>query len=122
MKKPIARVVEIGAAERDRVWDGLKLVAGTQNESGSLGGAMRPGRTMRTPEFTLKHGRAFALVKGSGMIYAGVAQHIMLAGPLHGSLVQKFNTTVLPRNCDSRTLAPSTSVSSKSGAKRLRPA
>ena len=26
------------------------------------------------------------------MIYAGVGQHIMLAGPLHGSLVQHFNT------------------------------
>jgi hypothetical protein len=90
--RPIARIVEQAAAERDRTWDGLKLIAGTQNESGSLGGAMRSGRTLRTPEFTLKHGRAFALVKGSGMIYAGVGQHIMLAGPLHGSLVQNFNT------------------------------
>ena len=26
------------------------------------------------------------------MIYAAVGQHIMLAGPLHGSLVQRFNT------------------------------
>ncbi|MBI3822471.1 MAG: DUF1553 domain-containing protein, partial [Planctomycetes bacterium] len=90
--RPIARIVEHAAAERDRTWDGLKLAPGTQNESGSLGGAMRSGRTIRTPEFTLKHGKAFALVKGSGMIYAGVGQHIMLAGPLHGSLVQKFNT------------------------------
>ncbi|MBI1830501.1 MAG: DUF1549 domain-containing protein [Planctomycetes bacterium] len=90
--RPIARIVEQAAAERDRAWDGMKLAAGTQNESGSLGGAVRSGRTLRTPEFTLKEGRAFALVKGSGMIYAGVGQHIMLAGPLHGSLVQKFNT------------------------------
>ena len=90
--RPIARIVEQAAVERDRAWDGLKLAANTQNESGSLGGAMRPGRTLRTPEFTIKHGRAYALVKGSGMVYAGVAQHIMLAGPLHGSLIQKFNT------------------------------
>ncbi len=90
--RPIARVVEITAAERDPSLDGLKLAPGTQNESGSLGGAMRAGRTLRTPEFTLKHGKAFALVRGSGMIYAAVGQHIMLAGPLHGSLVQKFNT------------------------------
>ena len=91
-QRPIARVVELGAAERDRAWDGMKLSAGTQNESGALGGTMRSGRTLRTPEFTLKHGRALALVKGSGTIYAGVGKHIMLAGPLHGSLIQKFNT------------------------------
>lgn len=90
--RPIARVVEQGAAERDRSWDGLKLAPGTQNESGALGGSMRSGRTLRTPEFTIKNARAFALVKGSGMIYAAVGQHIMLAGPLHGSLLQKFNT------------------------------
>ncbi|HZZ80263.1 MAG TPA: PSD1 and planctomycete cytochrome C domain-containing protein, partial [Gemmataceae bacterium] len=90
--RPIARVVEQGAAERNHVFDGMRLSPGAQNESGSLGSAMRPGRTMRTPEFTLKQGRAFALVKGSGMVYAGVGQHTMLAGPLHGSLMQRFNT------------------------------
>ena len=79
-------------SDREYDADGLRFAAGTQNESGSLGGAQRSGRTLRTPEFTLKTGRAFALIKGSGMVYAGVGQHIMLAGPLHGSLVQKFNT------------------------------
>ena len=43
--RPIARIVDQAAAERDRGWDGLKLSAGTQNESGALGSAMRPGRT-----------------------------------------------------------------------------
>jgi hypothetical protein len=90
--RPIGRIVEIGAAERDRAWDGTRLVPGVQNESGALGSMRRSGRTLRTPEFTLKDGTVYALVKGSGMIYAGVAQHIMLAGPLHASLVQKYNT------------------------------
>ncbi|MBI2806805.1 MAG: PSD1 domain-containing protein [Planctomycetes bacterium] len=90
--RPIGRIVEQAAVERDRDWHGLKVAAGTQNESGALGGMLRAGRTLRTPEFTIKHPRAFALVKGVGMIYAGVGQHIMLAGPLHGSLVQRFNT------------------------------
>jgi hypothetical protein len=90
--RPITRVAMIAAAERDRAFDGIRLAAGAQNESGSLGGAMRSGRTLRTPEFTLEFGKAYALVKGSGMIYAAVGQHIMLAGPLHGSLIQKFNT------------------------------
>ncbi len=90
--RPIARVAEVAAAERDRAFDGLRLAVGAQSESGALGGGQRPGRTLRTPEFTLEQGRAFALVKGSGMIYAGVGQHIMLAGPLHGSLIQRFKT------------------------------
>jgi hypothetical protein len=90
--RPIARVAEVGAAERDRAFDGLRLAAGVQNESGSLGGAVRSGRTLRTPEFTLEYGQAYALVKGNGLIFAAVGQHIMLAGPLHGNLIQKFNT------------------------------
>jgi hypothetical protein len=90
--RPIARVAEVGAAEIDRAFDGLRLAAGAQNESGLLGGVVRSGRTLRTPEFTLEHGKAFALVRGAGMVYASVAQHIMLAGPLHGSLIQNFNT------------------------------
>ena len=92
LNRPILRVVEQAAAERDHIWDGLRLAPGSQNESGTLGSAQRPGRTLRTPEFTLKFGKAYALVKGSGMIYAAVGQHIMLAGPLHGGLVQRFNT------------------------------
>jgi hypothetical protein len=90
--RPIERAIVHAAAEYDRVWGDLKLTAGTQNESGALGSMARAGRTLSTPEFVLKNGKAFALVKGSGMIYAGVGQHIMLAGPLHGSLVQRFNT------------------------------
>jgi Protein of unknown function (DUF1553)/Protein of unknown function (DUF1549)/Planctomycete cytochrome C len=90
--RPIARIIEQAGAERDRMWDGLRFAPGTLNESGSLGGAQRSGRTLRTPEFTVQHGNVYALVKGSGMIYAGVGQHIMIAGPLHGSLVQNFNT------------------------------
>ncbi len=90
--RPMVRIVEQSAAEHDRIWDNLRFAAGTQNESGTLGSAQRPGRTLRTPEFVLEHHHAYALVKGSGMIYAGVAQHIMLSGPLHGSLVQKFHS------------------------------
>jgi hypothetical protein len=91
-ERPIARLVEQGGAERDRGWVGMRVSAGTQDEPGSLGGTPRAGRTLRTPEFTLKNGKAFALVKGSGMIYAGVGQHIMIAGPLHGGLIRKFDT------------------------------
>ena len=86
------RVVVHAAAEFDRTFDEPKLAGGTQNESGALGGMVRAGRTLRTPEFVIKTGAAHVLVKGSGMIYAAVGQHIMLAGPLHGNLVQRFNS------------------------------
>jgi hypothetical protein len=89
--RPITRVIVHGAGERDPMWDRLTLAAGTQNESGALGSTMRAGRTLRTPEFLLSHGKVLALVKGSAMAYAGVGQHIMLAGPLHGSMIQRFN-------------------------------
>ena len=39
--RPIARVAEVGSAQFDRAFDGLRIAPGTQNESGSLGGAMR---------------------------------------------------------------------------------
>jgi hypothetical protein len=90
--RPIARFVDRGAAERDRTFDGLKLAAGAQKEEGSLGGIVRAGRTLRTPEFTLKHSHVYVQAYGSGMIYAAVAQHTMIAGPLHGGLVQRFKT------------------------------
>jgi hypothetical protein len=52
----------------------------------------RPGRTLRTPSFTLTGGKVFYLVRGTGMAYAAVGQHVMIAGPLHGRLVIDFKT------------------------------
>ncbi len=85
----IGRVVERTAAEYDPFWNVLKYAPGTEQEPGSLG-ANRAGRTIRTPGFKIGEGRVYALVRGAGRLYAGVGSHVMLAGPLHGRLVQNL--------------------------------
>ena len=44
---------------------------------------------IRTPAFELKTGRLHYLIRGHASVYAGVGQHIMITGPLHGRLVQR---------------------------------
>jgi hypothetical protein len=84
---PTIRLVTDAAAEYDRTWDGLKLAAGAENESGALGRMVRSGRTIRTPTFVINPGKVFYRVRGAGMVYAAVDSHVMIAGPLHGQLV-----------------------------------
>ncbi|HEY7155196.1 MAG TPA: PSD1 and planctomycete cytochrome C domain-containing protein [Gemmataceae bacterium] len=90
--KPALRFREYAAAEKDPVWDVLKLTPGTENEPGALGGAVRAGRTLLTPTFPLTTGKVFYLVKGSGFVYAAVSSHVMISGPLHRQLVRTVNT------------------------------
>ena len=84
---PTIRFAVDAAAKCDRTWDGMKLTAGTQNESGALGRMVRSGRTIRTPTFTINPGKVFYRVRGAGMAYAAVDSHMMIAGPLHGDLI-----------------------------------
>jgi hypothetical protein len=81
------RFVERGAAEIDPVWRGLKVAPGVETEPGALGKRVRAGRTLCTPTFTLKGGKVFALVRGTGMVYAAVDAHALINGPLHAQLV-----------------------------------
>jgi cytochrome c553 len=81
------RVVERTAAEYDPFWSILKYAPGTEQDPGSLGSG-RAGRTIRTPAFTIAEGRIYALVRGSARIFASVGGHIVIAGPLHGRVVQ----------------------------------
>jgi hypothetical protein len=87
--EPAMRVVTAAAAEYDRTWDVLHLAPGAENDPGSLGAIVRAGRTLRTPTFRLNGGKLFYLVKGTGLAYASVGAHVMIAGPLHGQLVQR---------------------------------
>ena len=82
------RFVQRAAAEFDPVWQQLTLAPGTENDPGSLGRLVRAGRTFRTPTFRLDKGKVFVLVRGAGQIYAAVGSHVMIAGPLHGRLIQ----------------------------------
>jgi hypothetical protein len=90
--RPGLRFVERGAAEKDDFWDGLRLAPGTESDPGVLGSIPRAGRTIRTPSLTLTSGRLYYLVRGSGQAYAAVDQHALIAGPLHGQLVQSLQS------------------------------
>jgi hypothetical protein len=87
----MVKLAEQAAAEKDAFWDGLKPAPGVENDPGLLGAVVRAGRTIRTPSFTLTGGKVFYLVRGSGIAYASVGQHVMIAGPLHAHLVASLS-------------------------------
>ncbi len=91
LTRPVLKFFEHGAAEFDPVWKGLRPAAGAENDPGALGRMMRAGRTLRTPGFTLTRGKLFYLVRGQGMAYAAVDQHVLINGPLHAQFVTGFN-------------------------------
>jgi hypothetical protein len=88
----IARVMSYGAARRDGFWSRLATVPGNEGDSGRLAATSRSGQMVRTPTFTLGEGKLHYLVQGRTRVYAAVDSHLMLEGPLHGQLVQKFDT------------------------------
>ena len=59
-------------------------------DSQGLGRAVRAGFSIRTPVFTLEKKRLHYLVRGGGMAFAAVGQTTVIAGPLHGSLINAF--------------------------------
>ena len=87
-KEPALRIAPYGAARRDPFWNGLKIID-SANDSGSFNSHSRSGKMIRTPAFELKTGRLHYLIRGHASIYAGVGQHIMVTGPLHGRLIQR---------------------------------
>lgn len=90
--RPIGRVLPAGAAVREAFWNRLALSPGTEMDAGSLGAAARSGKTVMTPKFTLTSGRVHYLLRGRATVYAAVATHLMITGPLHGGLVTTFDT------------------------------
>jgi hypothetical protein len=87
-ERPEVRIATQGAAEVDRAWPVLKRAPGTENEPGALGFMVREGRALRTPSFQVGPGKLFYKVRGSGVAFACVNSHIMIAGPLHGNAIQ----------------------------------
>ncbi len=85
--RPIECIFDRGAAEADPFWADLKPTADAQPDPGALGAIAHNGRTIRTPTFTVRPGKVYYLVRGSGHAYAAVAQHTLIEGPLHKRLV-----------------------------------
>ena len=50
-----------------------------------------PGVRLRSPTFELRSGKLHCLVRGGVDVYVAVDSHILINGPLHGSLVRKVD-------------------------------
>ncbi len=90
VENPAPGFVTAGRASRRPEFYGLKI-ANTDREAGKMGGFDRAGKTLRTPTFTVGKGHVWVLARGAGTSYAVVDSHRMINGPLHGSLIKKFN-------------------------------
>ena len=92
-ERPVVQLNEIGAAAFDPVWNGLKAAPNSEMSPGAISSSLRPGRTIRTPKFTLESGKVYYLVRGSAQVYFSVASHGLIAGPLHGRLVTSVKSS-----------------------------
>ncbi len=92
-----ARLADHGGARRDRFWDAMRIAPGNEGDPGSLGATERSGRTLRTPSFRLASGKVHYLLRGKARVYAAVDSHLLIAGPLHGVLVQRMDAGAEPR-------------------------
>ena len=89
-EKPHITVAKVGGWERDLFWKNNKLTPGTEIDHGTLGAWQFSGRMVRSPEFTLTKRNAWYLVRGSVRAYASVNSHLIVVGPLHGSVFREF--------------------------------
>ena len=89
-EKSNVTVATIGGWERDLFWKNIKLAPGTEVDNGTLGAWQQYGRMVRTPEFTSSNRKVWYLIKGSVRAYASVNSHLIVVGPLHGSVLREF--------------------------------
>ncbi len=88
-EQALPRFITQTGAWWDDAWKKLKVV-GSDKDGGKLGEWERGEQTLRTPEFTLKTGRLWYLVKGSGRAYSPVNSHLVVIGPLHGATLREW--------------------------------
>jgi hypothetical protein len=88
---PTVHIIAHAAAQSDPIWDRLRPAPGVVLEPGAPGTMIGSGRLLRTTTFRITNGPVYYLLKGKGRAYAAVDAHVMIAGPLHASLVQQVN-------------------------------
>jgi mono/diheme cytochrome c family protein len=87
-RRPILGLSAQATEVFDPVWESLTTAPGGESDPGDLARMHRPGRTVRTPSFTISSDRICYLVRGRGHAFACVNSHLMMEGPLHRTLVQ----------------------------------
>jgi hypothetical protein len=89
--RPVTRIFELSCAAADPLWTGLQSAPGTEQDPSKL--RWRPaGRMLRSRSFELASGRVWYLARGRGTVFANVAGHRMLEGPLHQQTAMEFDT------------------------------
>jgi hypothetical protein len=76
----------------DGAWINLKAT-GAESEPGPVGRLMRAGCTIRTPRFSINDAFIHVRMRGGAQVYAAVEGHVMISGPLHGSLVRSVKSS-----------------------------
>ena len=95
---PIQGFTRAPGAYVDPDWAKLQFgfgVAGfTKGPSSATPGSVHnwnsSGRTLRTPTFVPEHGLVHYLVRGAGRCFAAIDSHRVIAGPLHGQSIKRF--------------------------------
>jgi Protein of unknown function (DUF1553)/Protein of unknown function (DUF1549)/Planctomycete cytochrome C len=78
------------AGRFDPLWQRIGLEGDSAIDVGALN-LVRAGRTLRTRDLTLGEDTLQIMVRGKGAIYVAVDSHLLINGPLHGSLVQRLD-------------------------------
>ena len=89
---PVLSIFTYGAAVRDPVWDALSIHQENEVEPGAMASTERSNGMIRTPTVTLRDGLIHYYFSGKAKVYASVASHIMLAGPLHQTLIKELES------------------------------
>ena len=86
---PTVQLALGSSVRNDAFWNGL-IAKGEKpiNMNSRIETMPRPGRTLLTPTFEVKHGTVSCLVRGNGFVVACVDSHRLVAGPLHGGTIQ----------------------------------
>jgi cytochrome c553 len=85
------QVLQQGVAERDPIWNSLRLSPKNGKDSGSLDAVGRSAGLLATPTFLIEAGKIRVLMKGQSRVYASVDSHLMITGPLHKGLMVTLN-------------------------------
>ncbi len=83
------KVVARAGAFVDRHFAKPRHDPASEAEAGSLGNWLRGSGTGRTRKFTVETGHVQFLVSGHMRVFASVASHFMVTGPLHGRVVRE---------------------------------
>lgn len=80
------------AAVSHSLWSELAVHPDSATVRGGSVNWVQAGRTLASPSFLVRTGRVAHLVRGEGKLITPISSHKMVAGPLHGASIRRFDT------------------------------